>query len=74
ILPQEDPAFYESYIRIYNVPELVSEPVALQQRDVVRALHTPELQTKAQLDPRVMPRKPEAPLPPYVKDTPGEFQ
>jgi len=74
ILPQEDPAFYDSYIRIFNVPELVSEPVVLKQRDIARALHDPKLQTKAKLDERVKPRKPHAPLPPYVRDTTDTFQ
>ena len=74
ILPQEDPAFYESHIRVTNVPELVAQPVPVKQRDVVRALHAPGLQTKAKLDPRVTPRKPDAPPPPYLRDTPGTFQ
>jgi len=74
LLPQEDPAFYESHIRVYNVPELLSEPVPVSQGELVRALHAPDLQTKASLDPRVPPRRQEAPPLPYHVDAPGTFQ
>lgn len=29
VLPQRDPAFYDSFIRVYQLPELVSEPVPI---------------------------------------------
>ncbi len=31
ILPQEDPYFYDNFIRTYNVPELVSGPIGLNR-------------------------------------------
>jgi len=38
VLPQRDPAFYDTHLRIFNVPVLVSGPVTLTQRDILRAL------------------------------------
>ena len=29
LLPQKDPAFYDSFMRIYQVPELANEPVPI---------------------------------------------
>lgn len=61
LLPQKDPAFYDSYIRVYNVPELVKEPVRLTPRELAHAIHAPDKLVKAKLDPRVKPRaQPEA--------------
>jgi hypothetical protein len=37
ILPQEDPSFYESYLRIHNVPELVTEPVPQRPHQLLDA-------------------------------------
>ena len=64
LLPQEDPEFYDYYIRIYNVPELIREPVRLEQRDVARSLYDPAKAMAAKLDPRVKPpAHPAGPLP-----------
>ena len=41
VLPQRDPDFYESSLRTYNVPELVSQPVPLRPRDFARAVLAP---------------------------------
>jgi hypothetical protein len=38
VLPQKDPEFYESFLKTYNVPELVSEPVRLRPDDFARAI------------------------------------
>lgn len=57
LLPQKDPAFYDSFVRVYNVPELIREPVGLTRRELARALHSPEKRVKAKLDPRVKPRR-----------------
>ena len=38
VLPQGDPEFYESFLKTYNVPELIAAPVPYSQRDFVRAL------------------------------------
>ncbi|HUW56976.1 MAG TPA: cytochrome C biosynthesis protein [Planctomycetota bacterium] len=61
ILPQKDPTFYDSYLLIHNVPELVKSPLRLKQRDVIRALFSAEKCVQAALDPGVEVRKPAAP-------------
>ncbi len=53
LLPQEDPGFYESNIRMNNLPELVKERVPLTARQVAAAIHDPSRAMKAVLDPRV---------------------
>jgi len=55
LLPQEDPAFYETSLRIFNVPELIVEPVGISQRDLLRALYSPGATVNAKLDPHVKP-------------------
>ena len=61
LLPQKDPTFYDSHIRVYNLPELIAEPVRLTERELTRALYSPEKAEKAKLDPRVKPQKPIGP-------------
>jgi len=41
VLPQRDPAFYESFIKTYNVPELVSGPVPVRGAVLSRLIATP---------------------------------
>ena len=53
LLPQEDPGFYESNVRMYNLPELVRERVPLTAREMTAALYDPSLAVRAVLDPRV---------------------
>ena len=57
ILPQKDPGFYESYIRVFNRPELTVGPIPLSQRRILKTLYDPDRQLKAELDPRL--RKPD---------------
>ncbi len=38
VLPQEEGDFYESFLKTYNVPELVTEPVDLGPEDFARAV------------------------------------
>jgi hypothetical protein len=38
ILPQKDPAFYDTWLRTYNVPELITGPVTVPQDELVRAV------------------------------------
>ncbi len=40
ILPQKDPTFYDSFIKTYTLPELVTGPVAVGQRKLVRAVRS----------------------------------
>jgi hypothetical protein len=53
LLPQCDPAFYDSFVENYNVPELVSGPVEIGRRDLARAVYAPDPLLKPGLDPAV---------------------
>jgi len=57
MLPQEDPFFYDSYIRIYNLPELLKEPVRVSERTLAEAIHDPARTMQAVLDPAVTPQE-----------------
>lgn len=39
-LPQRDPAFYDTYLKTYNVPELISGPVTVPQEELSRAVRS----------------------------------
>lgn len=41
VLPQEDPAFYDSFIKTYNVPELITEPIKAGPQELTRAIVAP---------------------------------
>jgi len=41
LLPQRDPTFYDRFIKTYNVPELIREPIRVRQRDLARAVVAP---------------------------------
>ncbi len=41
ILPQKDPAFYDSFLKTYSVPELVVEPLKPRQRHLAEAARWP---------------------------------
>ncbi len=41
LLPQADPTFYDSYLKTFNVPELVQGPVAISENDLARAILKP---------------------------------
>ncbi len=38
ILPQKDPAFYDTFLKTYNIPELVTGRVQVKQEQVIQAL------------------------------------
>jgi len=40
VLPQEDPAFYDSFLKAYSVPELVTGPVPVEQMELARAIRS----------------------------------
>lgn len=42
ILPQEDPAHYDSYLFTYNTPELIIKPVPLKQLAFLKAIRSKE--------------------------------
>jgi hypothetical protein len=41
VLPQEDPAFYDSFVKLYNLPELVTGPVRPGEQEFARAVLGP---------------------------------
>jgi hypothetical protein len=40
VLPQKDPKFYDTWIRTYNVPELISGPVTVPQEKILQAIRS----------------------------------
>jgi len=38
VLPQQDPLFYDSYLKTYNAPELIRGPVNVAEESLVRAI------------------------------------
>lgn len=42
LLPQEDPAFYASFLDNFNAPELITGPIRIEQEELVRAIEGPE--------------------------------
>ena len=42
VLPQKDPEFYDSLIRVYSVPELITGPVQVSERDILSVIRSPE--------------------------------
>jgi hypothetical protein len=41
IMPQKDPAYYDSFTKSYNVPEFATGPVPFTERDLLKALRSP---------------------------------
>jgi hypothetical protein len=68
-LPQEAPAFYDSFLDTFNAPELVREPVRVPAPEWARVISDPTAaeNLKANLDPKVPHEagapEPAAPLP-----------
>jgi len=42
IMPQEDPDFYDSFIKYYNFPEFATAPVSFSEREILKAVRSPE--------------------------------
>jgi dipeptidyl aminopeptidase/acylaminoacyl peptidase len=42
LLPQEDPRYYDSLLKTYNVPELVTAPVQIDREELIDAICAPE--------------------------------
>jgi len=40
VLPQEDPSFYDSFLKAYSVPELITGPVQVGQMELARAVRS----------------------------------
>jgi Tol biopolymer transport system component len=43
LLPQKDPGDHGSFLRVYNVPELVSGPVAISQEELLKAIRSSDV-------------------------------
>jgi hypothetical protein len=41
LLPQQDPAFYESYLNTFNVPQLVRGPIVVTERELAQGILKP---------------------------------
>lgn len=40
LLPQEDPRFYDTCLKTFNLPELITGPIAVSERELLRAVHS----------------------------------
>ncbi len=40
LLPQKDPAFYDTWLKSYNIPELITGPITVPQEELLRAIHS----------------------------------
>jgi hypothetical protein len=57
ILPQKDPEFYDSFYRIYNVPELITGPIKIDNKTLGRTVRSSE---KIQVDLPISGASPKA--------------
>ncbi len=69
VLPQKDPAFYDSLVRVYNMPELIKKTIPIKTKQLSRAIfdykHAPAVSA-------VTGATPGRPLPaPKAKPAPG---
>lgn len=56
ILPQRDPGFYGSYLKVFNVPEFVTGQVEVSSHVLTQAITSPDAKVQAELDPAVPAR------------------
>ena len=40
LLPQKDPAFYDRWLKTYNIPELITGPITTPQEELLRAVNS----------------------------------
>lgn len=43
IMPQKDPEFYDSFLKTYSVPELITGPIKVKHRTLARAVRSSEM-------------------------------
>lgn len=41
LLPQNDPRFYDAHLKTYNLPELITGPLEVSERELLRAMYSP---------------------------------
>ncbi len=46
LLPQDDPEFYDSFLKNYNLPEMITGPVKVNPRDLIRAAYSEPINAK----------------------------
>jgi hypothetical protein len=51
VLPQKDPAFYDTFLKTYNAPELIKGPVKARPQQLVKVAFDNNNKRNAQLDP-----------------------
>ena len=56
LLPQKNPNDYKTFIKTYNVPELIKGPVPYRPQSLSKAAMNNKKLLKANLDPKVQPR------------------
>ncbi|HYA15331.1 MAG TPA: hypothetical protein VEF33_13435 [Syntrophales bacterium] len=71
ILPQEDPAFYSTFLKTYNVPEMVTGPITVDPREWAKVAMSKAITAK--LDPRVK-ENPFFHLTPKVEEGPDIYE
>jgi Tol biopolymer transport system component len=52
LLPQKDPAYHQSRVIVYNIPELVKGPVKIPPQKLIKTAWSDEI-VKAKLDPKI---------------------
>jgi hypothetical protein len=58
LLPQRDPAFYDTFTKVYNLPELIESPVTVSSRDLARGALKPRRTLRPKLAPSSAPQEP----------------
>jgi hypothetical protein len=58
VMPQEDPEFYDGFIKTFNVPELITGPVSVSPRKLAKAVRNPD-QIETQLPVTGATQKPD---------------
>jgi hypothetical protein len=53
LMPQKDPRFYDTFLKTYNVPEMIAGPVRTRWQDLASAANDGRRLKNAVLDPRV---------------------
>ena len=74
LLPQKDPTFYDSLLQVYNIPELISEPVRIKPKQLTKAIlaykQSPQADIVTGATPGLPPAPPHKPQPPSTYDQP----
>ena len=45
VLPQKDPTFYDTWLKTYNVPELISGPITVSQAELLKVIRSGDAAT-----------------------------